>query len=154
MNEIELSPGEALNAKYDAIRCRSCGTVWTSHTDECFRHAYRPLLSLNAVTGSVPHCQRCGWPLGPSAKDGCTAGNCSRRPLPALPEEREITDTERLDWMEEHVFWVQNATMTENDTMSLHFTYMDDLLKVKRGLRGKIDALIRKGEGGKGDAEA
>lgn len=30
------------NDIYDAKRCRCCGKPWSSHTDECPRHAFRP----------------------------------------------------------------------------------------------------------------
>jgi len=36
-----------------------------------------------------PTCQRCGWPLHDDVKDGCTADNCSQRPLPPLKDEVE-----------------------------------------------------------------
>lgn len=28
---------------YDARRCRVCGCVWSEHTADCPRHAYRPM---------------------------------------------------------------------------------------------------------------
>lgn len=31
-------------------------------------------------------CERCGWPLYDDVKEGCTAENCSQRPLPPFPQ--------------------------------------------------------------------
>jgi hypothetical protein len=43
-----------------------------------------------ASRGFVPmdptRCVRCGWPLWESIEKGCTADNCSMRPLPPLPD--------------------------------------------------------------------
>ncbi|MBC7853480.1 MAG: hypothetical protein IAF94_08595 [Pirellulaceae bacterium] len=34
---------------------------------------------------TAKRCERCQWPLKADAKDGCTAGNCSQRPVPTDP---------------------------------------------------------------------
>jgi hypothetical protein len=39
-------------------------------------------------------CERCGWPLYTDAKDGCTKGNCSMRPMPPLPPSKIIATIE------------------------------------------------------------
>ena len=37
----------------------------------------------------LSRCDWCGWPLKDSERDGCTAFNCSMRPLP-MPSDVEI----------------------------------------------------------------
>ncbi len=37
-------------------------------------------------------CNRCGWPLKATIKEGCTEGNCEQRPLPPIREVKAPVD--------------------------------------------------------------
>lgn len=63
---------------------------------------------LTVARGHCGRCDRCGWPLAGSVKDGCTPGNCSRRPLPekrstcagcGTPYEPECAPCEGRGWI-------------------------------------------------------
>lgn len=45
-------------------------------SDPCFYGEIR-----KAMEDEKQRCETCGWPLVADAKDGCTLGNCSQRPL-------------------------------------------------------------------------
>lgn len=92
--------GDEINARYDQLRCRSCGQNWSAHDPSCFRHAFMP---------------------------------------PQL-----ITDAQRIDWLEAHIFAISGARMTHG-AMEMHFGNEADH-KHPFGIRAVIDNLIRPAE--------
>ena len=50
-----------------------------------------------ATDHDAERCRHCGWPTHESTKEGCTAGNCSQRPIPTRDDRRPSVSVSSSD---------------------------------------------------------